>query len=163
MKKLQRISAAADKAVSYVGIAFFIVLIIACVMQVFFRFVLNHSLSWTEETARYCFIWMHMLGACLLIQDGSHATVTVILDLLHGTARKILDVLIALIILFDGAVMLYGGALLAYSSRANLSTALRLPMWCVNASVAVGGLLLVFNAIMRIALILTKTDKEEEK
>lgn len=163
MKKLQRISAAADKAVSYAGIVFFAALIIACVMQVFFRFVLNNSLSWTEELARYCFIWMHMLGACLLIQGGSHATVTVILDLLHGAARRVLDTFIALIILLDGAMMLYGGAMLSYSSRANLSTALRIPMWCVNSSVAVGGLLLVFNAILRIALILTKADKEDEK
>ena len=66
MKSLQRVSDTVNRTVSYVGIAVFLVLILACVMQVFFRFVLNHSLSWTEELARYCFIWMHMLGASLL-------------------------------------------------------------------------------------------------
>ena len=104
-----------------------------------------------------------MLGACLLVQDGSHATVTVILDLLHGNARKVLDFFIAAVILFNGCIMVYAGAMLTYSSRANLSTALRLPMWCVNSSVAVGGLLLVFNALLRMALVATKNYNEKEE
>ena len=51
MKTLQRISDRTNKVVSYLGMVIFVVLIIACVMQVFFRFVLNDSLSWTEELA----------------------------------------------------------------------------------------------------------------
>ena len=61
MKTLRRVSDTVNKAVSYVGVALFCVLIVACVLQVFFRFVLNNSLAWSEELARYCFIWMHMI------------------------------------------------------------------------------------------------------
>lgn len=163
MKTLQRVSHATNKVVSFTGMIFFIVLIIACVMQVFFRFVLNNSLSWTEELARYCFIWMHMLGASLLIEASGHATVTAVLDLLHGAVRKAVDVIIELVIFFDGVVMLYAGAMLAYSSRANLSTAMGVPMWCINSSVAVGGLLLMFQAVVKIAVILFETKKEEDE
>ena len=63
MKKLEQVSDIINKCVSYIGMVIFIVLIVACVAQVFFRFILNNSLSWSEELARYCFIWMHMLGA----------------------------------------------------------------------------------------------------
>lgn len=163
MKTLQRVSNTVNKIVSYVGLAIFIVLIIACVMQVFFRFVLNNSLSWTEELARYCFIWMHMLGASLLIESNGHATVTAVLDLLHGVVRKIVDIVIELVIFFNGTVMLYAGLQLAYSSRMNLSTALSVPMWCINSSVAVGGLLLMFQAFVQIAVILLKKTPKEEK
>lgn len=160
MKTLQRVSDTVNRLVSYAGIAVFLVLIVACVMQVFFRFVLNNSLSWTEELARYCFIWMHMLGASLLIEGSGHATVTAVLDLLHGVVRKAVDVIIELVILFNGAVMLYAGIQLAYSSRNNLSTALSVPMWCINSSVAVGGLLLIFQALVKIGVILaTKEEK----
>lgn len=161
MKTLQKVSHATNKVVSYVGIAIFVVLIAACILQVFFRFVLNNSLSWTEELARYCFVWMHMLGASLLIEASGHATVTAVLDLLHGVVRKVVDVLIELVIFFDGTVMLYAGAMLAYSSRANLSTAIGVPMWCINSSVAVGGLLLMFQAVVQIAVILFDAKKEE--
>lgn len=161
MKTLKRVSNAVNATVSYVGISLFAVLIIACVSQVFFRFVLNHSLSWTEELARYCFIWMHLIGASLLIEAGGHATVTVVMDLLHGVARKILDILIELVIFFNGVVMLHSGILLSYSSRANLSTAMSVPMWVINSSVAVGGLLLMFQAFVKIAVIVL--DKQSEK
>lgn len=161
MKQLKRVSNAVNTTVSYTGMVLFIVLIVACVAQVFFRFVLNNSLSWTEELARYCFIWMHMIGASLLIEVSGHATVTVVLDMLHGLARKVLDVIIEFIIFFNGSVMLYSGVKLAYSSRANLSTAMSIPMWIINSSVAVGGILLMFQAFVQIAVIVL--DKKEKK
>ncbi len=161
MKKLKHISKAVNTTVSYVGMSLFAILIFACVAQVFFRFVLNNSLSWTEELARYCFIWMHMIGASLLIEVSGHATVTVILDLLHGTARRALDLLIELIILANGSVMLYAGWMLAYSSRNNLSTAMSVPMWMINSSVAVGGLLLILQAVVQIAVIMTESKQEK--
>lgn len=160
MKTLHRVSDTVNMIVSHVGMAVFVVLIVACVMQVFFRFVLNNSLSWTEELARYSFIWMHMLGASLLIEDSGHATVTAVLDLLHGSIRKAADILIELIIFFNGSVMLYSGLQLAYSSRNNLSTALSAPMWCINSSVAAGGLLLIFQASVKIAATLTTKSPE---
>ena len=158
MKKLQQVSDIINKCVSYIGMVIFIVLIVACVAQVFFRFILNNSLSWSEELARYCFIWMHML-----IEGSGHATVTAILDLMHGTLRKIVDIIIELVIFFDGTVMLYAGLKLAYSSRTNLSTALSVPMWCINSSVAVGGILLMFQAFVAIAMIVSATERKEDK
>ena len=161
MKNLRRVSNAVNNVVSYTGMILFVILIFACVAQVFFRFVLNNSLSWTEELARYCFIWMHMIGASLLIEANGHATVTVILDLMHGAVRKVFDILIELIILFNGVVMLHSGWVLSYSSRNNLSTAMSVPMWMINSSVAVGGLLLVFQALVRIAVILAGEQTQE--
>lgn len=161
MKNLRRVSNAVNNVVSYTGMILFVILIFACVAQVFFRFVLNNSLSWTEELARYCFIWMHMIGASLLIEANGHATVTVILDLMHGAVRKVFDILIELIILFNGVVMLHSGWVLSYSSRNNLSTAMSVPMWMINSSVAVGGLLLVFQALVRIAVVLAGEQTQE--
>lgn len=163
MKKLQQASDAVNKCVSCMGAVILVVMIVACVAQVFFRFVLNNSLSWSEELARYCFIWMHMLGASLLIRGNGHATVTAVLDLLHGTVRKVVDILIELVIFFDGTVMLYAGLRLAYCARRNLSTALSVPMWCINSSVAVGGLLLMFQAFVTIAMIVSAAERKEDK
>ena len=76
---------------------------------------------------------------------------------------EIVDIIIELVIFFDGTVMLYAGLKLAYSSRTNLSTALSVPMWCINSSVAVGGILLMFQAFVAIAMIVSATERKEDK
>ena len=162
MKQLQKFSEAVNNVVSHIGMVFFIILIIACVLQVFFRFILNNSLSWSEELARYCFIWMHMLGTSLLIPTRGHATVTAVLDLLHGKVRKAVDVIIEIIIFASGAIMLYSGAMLSWSSRKNMSTAMSVPMWVINSSVAVGGILLMLQAFVAIVLILGNSEQKGE-
>ena len=161
MKQLKKVSNTVNSIVSYTGMVLFVVLVVACVSQVFFRFVLNNSLSWTEELARYCFIWMHLIGSSLLIEGSGHATVTVIMDLMHGMARRVLDTVIELIIFFNGVIMLYSGTVLAYSSRTNLSTAMSIPMWIINSSVAVGGLLLMFQAFVKLAVVWLDKPKQE--
>lgn len=153
MESLRKVSDKINQAVCNIGAVFFVILIFACVLQVFCRFVLNQSLSWTEELARYAFIWMHMMAASVLIGEKGHATVTAILDLLHGGSRKAVDLFIEVVILADGVLMTYAGIYLAYASRTNLSTAMSVPMWCINSSVFVGGLLLMFQAVVQMVVI----------
>ena len=153
MENLVKVSDRINKIVSYVGAVCFVVLIFACVLQVFCRFILNHSLSWTEELARYAFIWIYLIGASLLIGNGGHATVTAILDLLHGGLRKSADLFIEAVILIDGVLMTYAGTYLSYASRTNLSTAMSVPMWCINSSVAVGGVLLIIQALVKMLVL----------
>jgi TRAP-type C4-dicarboxylate transport system permease small subunit len=40
--------------------------------QVFFRYVLNQPSPWTEELARYLFIWISMIGAAYGVKQQSH-------------------------------------------------------------------------------------------
>lgn len=162
MKKILRLSNIFNTVVSYVGAVFFVILIVACVVQVFFRFVLNDSLSWTEELARYAFIWMHMIGASLLITGDGHATVTAILDLLGESNKKKVDTLIEVVIFIDGILMTYAGLYLSYVSRTNLSTAMSVPMWYINSSVFVGGILLILQSIAKIIIIHDKSLEQEE-
>ena len=68
------------KFLKFAIVVVFSILVASCVLQVFTRFVLNSSLSWTEELARYTFIWANMLGAILCTKNKSNATVSVITD-----------------------------------------------------------------------------------
>jgi TRAP-type C4-dicarboxylate transport system permease small subunit len=49
------------------------VLIVPVVLQIVSRFspAIPHFI-WTEEVARFCFIWVIMLGAMIAVRDGSH-------------------------------------------------------------------------------------------
>ena len=63
-------------------------LIVPVVLQIASRFItaMPHFI-WTEEVARFCFIWVIMIGATVAVRDGAHFT----LDLFArpGSARWI--------------------------------------------------------------------------
>ena len=40
--------------------------------QVMFRYTFNNSLSWSEEIAKFIFIWITFLGAALCFRDRKH-------------------------------------------------------------------------------------------
>src|SRR5207302_151901 len=40
--------------------------------QVAARYVLGDPLIWSEEAARYLFVWVSMIGAALAIREGGH-------------------------------------------------------------------------------------------
>lgn len=48
------------------------IIVAAVVSQVVSRYVFNSPLTWTEETSRYCFIWVSMLGAWLTLRRRKH-------------------------------------------------------------------------------------------
>jgi TRAP-type transport system small permease protein len=55
------------------------VLIIPVAMQILSRYTgLIPRYIWTEEIARFCFVWIVMIGAMIAVRDGSHFDVDVL-------------------------------------------------------------------------------------
>lgn len=69
----------------------FVVMMLSVCLQVVSRYALPWSPSWTEELARFCFIYMVSLGAGLAIKDKSYVRVGVIFDKLAPKFRIILE------------------------------------------------------------------------
>jgi len=60
-------------------------LIVPVAMQIFSRYIgLIPRYIWTEEIARFCFIWIILIGSMIAVRDGSHFTV----DLLPTAKTK---------------------------------------------------------------------------
>jgi TRAP-type C4-dicarboxylate transport system permease small subunit len=60
-------------------------LIVPVSMQIFSRYIgLIPRYIWTEEIARFCFIWIILIGAMIAVRDGSHFAV----DLLPSAKTK---------------------------------------------------------------------------
>jgi C4-dicarboxylate transporter DctQ subunit len=53
------------------------VMVICLGAQVFFRFVLDAALTWSEEMSRFAFVWVIYLGASMAAMERSHIRVTV--------------------------------------------------------------------------------------
>jgi len=63
------------------------VLIVPVTMQILSRYTgIIPRYIWTEEIARFCFVWIVMIGAIIAVRDGTHFDVDV---LPHAVSAKI--------------------------------------------------------------------------
>lgn len=78
-------------------------------MQIFMRYVMGASLSWSEELARYLFIWMTYLGIACAVRQNAHIRVTMLTDLLPERIRLWVPVLTATIFAGFAVFVMYQG------------------------------------------------------
>lgn len=130
--------------------AFLMTLVVFCLgAQVFFRFVLNASLTWSEELSRFAFIWLVYMGAVLGARERIHIRVTAFHRLVPLAARgwlipvaDLLWVAINLIFAWQGALQV--GHLMQFSY---ISPALQWNMAIIYSVVPVGFLLMSFRIL----------------
>lgn len=63
----------------YLAISAVAVMTLVIIIQVFFRYVLNNSLPWSEELARYLMVWMTFLALPVVSRLQQHAALEIIL------------------------------------------------------------------------------------
>ena len=123
--------------------------------QVFARYVLNHSLFWSEELARYLLVWLAVLGATAGYRRGLHPALDLFQGRLGPAATRALRVSTGLICLFFFVLLIYYGASFAYFVRAQITPALQLPKWIVMSILPLGGAIFSVHAA---ALLLKSLD-----
>ena len=158
---LERVKKAVERLLHFMVSAAFLVLIFACVLQVFTRFVLNNSLSWTEELARYAFILANFLGAAICTQKETHATVTAVTDLLPRRAGAATKILANVVIILVALVLIGYGFKVASAVRLQLSPALRISMALVYGAAPVCGVFVLFYAALNLAAQVKRFKGEE--
>ena len=103
------------------------VLIIA---QIFMRFVIGSSITWSEELARYLFIWMTWIGTSYAVKKHAHIRVTAVSQKFPLHLSPYFNILTYIIFLvFCGLVVKEGIALTEKIFRFNQQSAsLGVPM-----------------------------------
>lgn len=71
-------------------------MILVVILQIVARYALPWSPHWTEEVARFCFIYMVSFGAGLALKDHDYVSVTTFLNKFSGKSRFYLEVIILL-------------------------------------------------------------------
>jgi len=133
-----------------IGIWLIYLLILLTVAQVFFRYVLNHPLGWSEELVRYVFIWSVFWGAAIVMRHREHISVELFHQHLSPATRRVVNIVNSVCILgFLGFVIptALGFAIYAYRLK---SVATEIPMFFVYVSLPVGGVLMALHCVMAI-------------
>lgn len=131
----------------HIATFFMFVLIFATFMQVFTRYVLNSSWPWTEEMARYSFIWMNMVGAAAGFRKGTLVAVDNMLNIAKGFVHLAMSLTIMLVVFVIGFILCIYGTELVMLVGGSPSVTMRIPMGLIHAASPVSGFCFMVNAI----------------
>ncbi|AIC29199.1 TRAP dicarboxylate transporter protein DctQ subunit [Rhizobium etli bv. mimosae str. IE4771] len=120
--------------------------------QVFCRYVLNDSPSWTEPGSVMLMSWFIFLGAAVGIRENNHLGFDVLLYVLPKSGKRVLRMISDAVILAFGAGMIwYGGALMSLTWNTTLPS-LGISGAFDYLPLAAGGVLAVIFSLERIVL-----------
>lgn len=131
--------------------------------QVLARFLLKVPSAWSEEIARYMFIWLVWVGAAYATKENKNVKIDLLSSKFTGTTKKVADILIAVMFLGLMLFMFYTSGkvmMTVYESR-SVATGSHMPMWIAWLSLPLSMFLMMFRFIQNIILN-RKKDKEEQ-
>jgi TRAP-type C4-dicarboxylate transport system permease small subunit len=143
MKIMGRAASWVDRAAMATGMI--LVAAIACIMlaQVFFRYVLNSSLQWSEELSISTMIWVVFLGSAVLVRGWQHIAVTAFVKMLPLRMQGIAYIVAKTLSLVFLAVMTYYAFVIFFGPIHATSPSLGISARWAKLSLAVGGVLMM--------------------
>jgi TRAP-type transport system small permease protein len=122
--------------------------------QVVFRYGLQSSLSWSEELARYLFVWVIFVGASVAVRRGQHIALTALTGALPEPLRSFATALTLVAFMAFLLVLAWASIPLIANARFAVSSELEIPIAWVYAAAPVGALLSVLHLVNRLMRII---------
>lgn len=107
-------------------------------LQVVSRYVFNHALYWSEELARYLFIWLTFVGTGIAVHRQSEMGIEFFTNLMSRDGRIVVKIGTTLLVMAFLAIGIVEGAVLALESWDTPSIALQLPWTFIYLAMPIG-------------------------
>ena len=147
---MQSFENALYKFLSYACAFLILAMTLLIFWQVVARYVMNDSLTWSEEIGRYMFVWITFVGLPAALKAGAHVAIDLLLKKTHGAFHMSILTVNAIATCFIGIVICYSGIRLTVLGVGQISSALQIPMQVYYAGVPVCGVLMILYSIPRI-------------
>ena len=137
----------------------------AIMLQIVMRYFFSASLTWTEEFARYCFVWTGMLSLGYCLKRGSMLRIDIVYLSVPKIFQKILDAIGMVIgILFYGYAFKASLTAVEEAFRGGSSSpAMQIPMYIIYMSAAIGFGLAILRQIQIIVMTLWGASHRQEE
>ena len=145
------------KSIQFLLVTMTVVMGVVLTAQIVMRYVFNNSLTWSEELARYIYVWICFLGLSLGIMEGDHIRLEALVNRFSTGGQRLVEILTSLVAFGFFALILPTSFQFALALQSVPSSAMGIPMSWVTLSVPVGLLLAeVALAARIIGLIMNK-------
>lgn len=144
-------------------VVWFAVVLVVMTIQVVARYAFNMPMAWTEEFARYSFVWISYLGCAYCVGVDGHTSITALLDTLSPKWQRVLKVVgnVIMIAVFL-RVMPIATKYVAKNGRF-LTSIMRIPFKYLYYSLPVGIVLTVTQLVLKTILLFEKTPDAQKK
>lgn len=117
--------------------------LIICI-SVFFRYVLNSGLSWTDEVAMLFFVWFGFISVAYGVQHKLHIGVELFFNMFPRKIQTVCEKLCHAIVVVMGILLFVNGIQLMQTTMTNYMTATRWPTAVRYCPVAIAGLFMAY-------------------
>jgi TRAP-type C4-dicarboxylate transport system permease small subunit len=125
------------------------------------RYVFSYSIAWSEELARFFFLWGALFGAAAACKYGQHGGIPLLVDKFPPTAQRWVERLVLVGMLgFLGylAWQSFGTTGRAFSTG-QISMTTKIPIWAVNLGMFIAFCLAILRTIQGYFLGAFRIDK----
>jgi TRAP-type C4-dicarboxylate transport system permease small subunit len=144
---LTRINAPLARACMIACVAGLLAIVAIVFYQVFGRYVLNSSPTWTENLALVLVLYVTLIGAAVGVRDAGHIGMESLLVLAPEKVRNRIELLIHALVMLFGAAMIYNGLVLGQSVLSYRIPNLGLPEAVRYAPLVLSGVLVIMFSV----------------
>ncbi|HEX2529060.1 MAG TPA: TRAP transporter small permease [Geminicoccus sp.] len=145
---IKRLWAAVEWATEALLILSIVAMTVMCLAQVGWRYLLGDPLIWSEEAARYLFVWVAYLSGWLAWKHRAHVAVDIVHYLGGPLVRKASEALVEAVVLIFCLYTFYTNLGLLRLTTGQPSATLGLPMVWVYAGYSVMALLIAGDIVV---------------
>lgn len=124
-----------------------IVMVCSIAIQILTRYIPGFSITWTDELARFSFVWYGFLGAGLAVTKGAHLGIDYFYNKSRGWVRKAFDIIVALSMLSFSGITLYSGIKLLKVVSRQMSSVMGISLKYFYGTVPICALLILIYSI----------------
>jgi len=152
-ERMKRLYGWAIQGMEYLVIGLVGALAILVAVEVFFRYVLNASISWYDEFAGYLLVWVTFWGAVLALDRGRHIGFETLVERFSILAQNLIMTIVYLLLIGLQIVLIYYGWMLTTQLTGETAITLPVPIGVIYLVIPTTGTLMLLICIMRIVQI----------
>ena len=124
-----------------------VAIVLVTFTQVLFRYIFHLSLAWSEELARYLFLWLAALAAAYAFKTKSHFALRFLVDRFGKRLQRITETLVAFVVSGFLAIFIWKSVEYTIGMAKQVSPSIQMSMAIPYSSVVVGGMLMLYYVL----------------